>query len=134
MPRAGSGAGNPVISEPSVGECEYNKQKRVIEWRVPVVDGDDVRKTGELVRAAAPSLLWRWTVCVSNADGRGGEGSQELKVKNADPDAFFPVRVTFASQTLFSGLTVDDVVTVQGGQRVPFSQQASFAPEEYTVA
>ena len=55
-------------------------------------------------------------------------------MKNADPAAFFPVRVAFTSQTLYSGLTVDDVVTVQGGQHVAFSQQTSFLPEDYSVA
>jgi len=45
-----SGAGNPIINDPSVGECEYNKQRKQIEWHIPVVDGEDANKSGEIVR------------------------------------------------------------------------------------
>ena len=72
-----------------------------------------------------------WWAC-----GRGERArvSQELKVLNADPDGFFPVRVAFTSQTLYSGLEVLAVSSVQTGQPVPFSQQPSFVPEDYSVA
>jgi len=138
-----SGAGNPIINDPSVGECEYNKQRKQIEWHIPVVDGEDANKSGEIVRprrlgyaawcAGLGAHRPRGTVAVRSL-ARARARVQELKVKNADPDAFFPVRVTFTSNTLYSGLHASDVVLVQGGQAVPFSQQMALIPEEYSVA
>ena len=50
-----------------------------------------------------------------------------------DVSAFFPVRVSFVGQGSIAGVRVRDVVRVDGGEAVVFSEDASVSLKGFTV-
>jgi len=92
---------------PTVGDVdgmyEIDKQHRLIEWQIPIIDASNK------------------------------SGSMEFSMEGEDVGAFFPIRVTFVSNRSYFNLEVADVVEVDGGASVAYSQEVSFTPDDYSI-
>jgi hypothetical protein len=82
---------------------EIDKQHRLIEWQIPIIDATNK------------------------------SGSMEFSMEGEDTGAFFPIRVSYHSSRSYFNLEVADVVEVDGGASVAFSQEISFTPDEYSI-
>ena len=58
----------------------------------------------------------------------------EFSVGGDDAGAFFPVKVAFVAQGSVAGVKVLSVTSVEGGEAVVFSEDATVSVENYTVA
>ncbi|KAH9932093.1 uncharacterized protein BXZ73DRAFT_101469 [Epithele typhae] len=72
-----------------------------------------------------------WTISLINTDDRSG--SLEFSVGGDDASAFFPVKVSFVAQGSIAGVKVASVTSVEGGEVVEFSEDATVSVENYTV-
>jgi hypothetical protein len=63
----------------------------------------------------------------------GSTGSLEFSIKEVPQDKFFPTQVTFNSDTLFSGVVVEEVIQAENGSPVDFSTESMIIVEEYVV-
>jgi hypothetical protein len=60
-------------------------------------------------------------------------GSLEFTIKEVPQDKFFPVNVTFTSDTLFSGVVVEGVINADTSAPVDYSAENSVIVEEYSI-
>lgn len=73
----------------------------------------------------------RWSIPV--VDGGNNQGSLEFSVAACDPDAFFPVRVSFESAHTFAKIAVNGVSAAATGEAVNFTHNATLTPEQFTI-
>jgi len=73
----------------------------------------------------------RWSIPV--VDGGNNQGSLEFSVSACDPDAFFPVRVSFESAHTFAKIAVNAVSAAATGEPVNFTNDATLTPEKFTI-
>lgn len=73
----------------------------------------------------------RWSIPV--VDGGNNQGSLEFSVAACDPDAFFPVRVSFESAHTFAKIAVNGVSAAATGEPVNFTHNATLTPEQFTI-
>ena len=74
-----------------------------------------------------------WTVDLIDNSNRSG--SMEVVVPNCtDPDAFFPIDVTFSSQNLMCDISVDQVFRVNDGSPVRYAKRNALIVDSYQVA
>lgn len=59
--------------------------------------------------------------------------SLEFTIGGRDPGAFFPITVSFASQSLFADLSVASVATIDTKAPIPYSLIKSLTPESYLI-
>jgi hypothetical protein len=62
----------------------------------------------------------------------GDSGTLEFSIPQVNSDDFFPVRVSFASEALYSGLHVESVLS-QSGEALEFSAEHVMIAEEFTI-
>ncbi|KPJ17632.1 Coatomer subunit delta [Papilio machaon] len=84
-------------------EGSYSQKGRTLLWSIPVVNRQ--QKTGSL----------------------------EFTVTPAIPNDFFPITVTWTSETSLAQLTAVKVTQAEDGSPVDFSQDISFRPDKYEV-
>ena len=72
-----------------------------------------------------------WTIPLINSDERSG--SLEFSVGGDDAGAFFPVKVAFVAQGSVAGVKVAGVSSVESGEPVVFSEDATVVVENYAV-
>ncbi|XP_060807974.1 coatomer subunit delta isoform X2 [Amyelois transitella] len=70
-----------------------------------------------------------WSIPVVNAQQK--TGSLEFTVTPAIPNDFFPLSVTWTSETSLAQLTATKVTQAEDGSPVDFSQEISFHPDKY---
>merc|ERR1712232_190290 len=75
------------------------------------------------------TLCWHQDVLDSN----NSTGSLEFVVPGADTDAFFPIRISFSSQTMFCPIEVTDVLSIADKSPVPNNLTKTVVPETYQV-
>eukprot|EP00475_Leptophrys_vorax_P022556 TRINITY_DN30705_c0_g1_i2.p1 TRINITY_DN30705_c0_g1~~TRINITY_DN30705_c0_g1_i2.p1 ORF type:complete len:348 (-),score=118.53 TRINITY_DN30705_c0_g1_i2:47-1090(-) len=63
----------------------------------------------------------------------GSSGSLEFSIKEVPQEKFFPVQVTFNSDTVFSGVIVDEVIHAETNAPVDFSTESMIIVEEYVI-
>lgn len=73
-------------------------------------------------------LLWQLPVI----DASNKTGSMEFNV-GGSPDDFFPVNVSFYSKKLFSGISISDVLFVDGESSVKHSSETIMLTEKYEI-
>jgi len=88
-----------------------------------VVDGTHRHNssTGELV----------WHVPL--IDRSNQTGSLEFNISQKSADAFFPIAVSFSSQTLFCDVEVDSIKSTESGLPVMFGSSKVMMADEYTI-
>lgn len=75
-------------------------------------------------------LVWHMDL----VDASNASGSLEFVIAGRDPQAFFPITVSFASQTLYADIGVVAVTGLEDGALpVPYSITKSLAPDSYLV-
>lgn len=93
----------------------------------PVIDSiDGVYKHD----ARAGMLCWHHDL----VDGNNSSGALEFTIAGADTEAFFPINVTFNSQSMLCPIEVADVVSTSDGTAVPMTMSKSLVPETYQCA
>lgn len=75
------------------------------------------------------TLCWHQDVVDSN----NSTGSLEFAVPGVDTDTFFPIRLSFSSQTMFCPLEVTDVLSNADKSPVPNNLTKNVVPETYQV-
>ncbi|XP_072933911.1 coatomer subunit delta [Epargyreus clarus] len=75
------------------------------------------------------SLLWTIPVI----SDRLKTGTLELTVTPAIPNDFFPLTVTWTSETSLAMITANKVTSADDGSPVDFSQEISFHPDKYEI-
>jgi hypothetical protein len=101
-PRRRSGSGAPTVGEVD-GMYEIDKQHRIIEWQLPIVDSSN------------------------------RSGNLEFSVNTDNVNAFFPIKVTFNSSKSLFDLDITDVLNVDDDTPVVFSKEISLGTEEYQI-
>jgi coatomer subunit delta len=67
-------------------------------------------------------------------DASNSTGSLEFVISGRDPQAFFPITVSFASQSLYADINVVSVTGLEDGSPpVPYSITKALAPDSYLV-
>ena len=67
-------------------------------------------------------------------DNSNSSGSLEFKVSDVDPDAFFPINVSFVCNGgSIADLRVCGVTDVRSGNSVSFSSNTSLEVEEFVI-
>lgn len=66
-------------------------------------------------------------------DSSNTSGSLEFNIQQRNTDAFFPINVNFASQTLYSGVEVVSVNAGGSGAPVVYGLTKSMSSEEYVI-
>lgn len=94
------------------------------EPNVSSVDQGDFK-----IDRAHKNLLWN----VGRIDGSNSNGCLEFGIETEEVGTLYPIKVHFRSKNLFSGLSVDDVVLVNGGS-TNFSADVSLLTEGYEIA
>ena len=75
-------------------------------------------------------LVWHMDL----VDASTGAGSLEFVVSGRDPQAYFPITVSFASQTLYADINVVAVTGLDDAAApIPYSLVKSLAPDSYLV-
>ncbi|KAI9026287.1 hypothetical protein DFJ74DRAFT_663805 [Hyaloraphidium curvatum] len=97
-----SGGGAPTVGEVD-GLYEIDKQHRVIEWQLPIVDSSN------------------------------RSGSLEFTVNSDNVNAFFPIKVTFSSSKSLFDIDINEVSSVDDDTPVQFSKEVSLMTEEYQI-
>ncbi|TPX44620.1 hypothetical protein SeMB42_g02200 [Synchytrium endobioticum] len=97
----------PGSTPPTIGELEgsyrVDRQKRIIEWQLPVVDASN--KSGVL----------------------------EFSVQSEDVNGFYPIHVSFRASKTFCDVAVINIVSSDDGSELSFSKDISVATEEYKI-
>jgi hypothetical protein len=97
----------PAGTKPRVGECDgmytHNKSNGTLDWEIARIDADNT------------------------------SGTMEFSIDTDDVDAFFPVQVVFQCPTTFTGIDVEDIVTVDDNAPITYSKEVVLLPEEYSV-
>ncbi|KAI8990353.1 hypothetical protein BDB01DRAFT_507273 [Pilobolus umbonatus] len=99
----------PLVSDQSVnvsqadGTYYVDKSRRVLEWQLPVINSSN--KSGLL----------------------------ECNIQGEDPNAFFPVMVSFVSETLLCGLDVVDILNAENNTEVAFTKEVVMSAEDYVI-
>lgn len=75
--------------------------------------------------------MFTWHVDEISAEA---SGSLEFSIQEVPQDKFFPVHVSFSSETLFSAVSVDSVTQADSAAAVDFSSESMIVVEEYTIA
>jgi hypothetical protein len=86
--------------------------------------------TGEWTLNASTHAL-DWSVPLVNSDE--SSGSLEFSVSGDDAAAFFPVKVSFIGEGSMAGISVANVIAVEGGEAIVFSQDSTVTTDEYIV-
>ncbi|CAN0418688.1 unnamed protein product [Laminaria digitata] len=73
-----------------------------------------------------------WTMDLLDQSNR--TGSLEFNILSRDPEAFFPITVTFASTQLFCDVQVSGVVNTETGSPIQYGYTASLTADSYTVS
>jgi len=66
-------------------------------------------------------------------DANNSSGSLEFAVPGSDTDTFFPIRIAFASQTMFCPIEVTEVFSTADKSPVPNNLTKNVIPESYQV-
>ncbi|MCP6313324.1 hypothetical protein NL444_28030, partial [Klebsiella pneumoniae] len=69
------------------GEYKFDHQKKMLHWRIPVINSDNP------------------------------EGALEFSVPEMDGDEFFPINVTFESNETLSGIAITGVVQAEANDQ-----------------
>ncbi|RUP48525.1 hypothetical protein BC936DRAFT_144446 [Jimgerdemannia flammicorona] len=96
-----SGA-NPTVGNLD-GTYEVDRQRRALDWHLPIIDASN--KTGSI----------------------------EFNAAAVDAGAFFPVSVSFESDKTFCDVEILDVQHVDTGASVVFSKEVLLSTEEYSI-
>lgn len=72
-----------------------------------------------------------WTVDLIDDTNRSG--SMEFVVPAADPDAFYPIEISFGSNKTLCEIAVESVTHTQREVPIKFSSRRALATVEYTV-
>jgi len=75
------------------------------------------------------TLCWHHDVVDSN----NSSGSLEFSIAGSDTDVFFPIRMSFASQTMFCPIEVIDILSTSDKSPVPNNLTKNVIPETYQV-
>lgn len=75
------------------------------------------------------TLCWHHDV----VDANNSTGSLEFAVPGSDTSVFFPIRISFASQTMFCPLEVTDILSTADKSPVPNNLTRKVVPETYQV-
>mmetsp|Transcript_28658 Transcript_28658/g.44037 ORF Transcript_28658/g.44037 Transcript_28658/m.44037 type:complete len:534 (-) Transcript_28658:217-1818(-) len=75
-------------------------------------------------------LCWHFDVL----DASNSAGSMEFSIAGSDVDAFFPVQISFSSETLLCPIEVTGVTNSSSGAAVPNALTMSFVPDAYSCA
>ncbi|CAM9655664.1 unnamed protein product [Pylaiella littoralis] len=73
-----------------------------------------------------------WTMDLLDQSNR--TGSLEFNIASRDPEAFFPITVTFASTQLFCNVQVAGVVNTETEAPIQYGYTASLTADSYTVS
>jgi hypothetical protein len=73
-----------------------------------------------------------WTLDDIDTDSHAS-GSLEFTVPSGDESGFFPINVQFTSRQTLSQIRVDDVITVEGNDRVKYSLDQKLVVAEYHI-
>jgi hypothetical protein len=92
----------------------------------PVVS--EVYGSYDYVRSKS-QLLWTIPVIDSSSEN----GTLEFSVPNGHSDHFFPVNLSFTSESLICGIEVEDVTDHEGGNSVKHTLQSGIVVEKYEV-
>eukprot|EP00752_Nemacystus_decipiens_P006372 g5744.t1 len=76
------------------------------------------------------TLLWTMDLL----DQSNSTGSLEFNIASRDPEAFFPITVTFASTQLFCNVQVAGVVNTENESPIQYGYTASLTADSYTVS
>ncbi|XP_077299376.1 coatomer subunit delta [Arctopsyche grandis] len=101
----------PIGCVPIVNECDgayaHQKGRNMLQWTIPIIDAS--QKSGTL----------------------------EFTASSSTPNDFFPLQVTFTSETPYTDINPDTIVALSEGgtpgDNVKFSISKSFHPEKYEV-
>ncbi|TPX37034.1 hypothetical protein SmJEL517_g00828 [Synchytrium microbalum] len=97
----------PGSTPPTIGDLEgsyrVDRQKRVIEWQLPVID-------------------------TSNRSG-----VLEFSVNSEDVNGFYPIMVNFRASRTFCDVTVVNISHVDDGSELTFTRDISVTTEEYKI-
>lgn len=107
---------------------------RDVRIRIPISSGDapSVTSVDGAYRhdRAGSALVWEHPII----DGSNASGSLEFSVTGADPDAFFPIEVSFTSLNQYCAVSVASVSAVEGGAPIVYGLTTLVSTESYTVA
>jgi len=78
----------------------------------------------------AGMLCWHF----DQIDANSPMGSLEFAVAGRNPDAFFPITITFRSEDLLCPIEVGGVVSIADGKAVPNTMSRNVIPEAYQCA
>lgn len=95
----------PSGAQPTIASCDgdYKAGRGSLEWRLPLIDSNN------------------------------SSGSIDFSTPSGHADDFFPLKVAFASEKLFSDITPVEVRAPETDAPVKFSQEATFFAEKYQV-
>lgn len=75
-------------------------------------------------------LIWHMDLI----DSSNASGSLEFIISGRDAQAFFPITVSFASQSLYADLSVVSVTGLEeNAPPIPYSMTKSLSPDSYLI-
>ncbi|XP_001608145.2 coatomer subunit delta [Nasonia vitripennis] len=97
----------PIGAKPVVSDCEgqytHEAKKNILVWSIPIIDA--TTKTGAM----------------------------EFSVPNSRPTDFFPVHISFSSNTPYAKIKINDVMLVEDDSPVKHSVETVFLTDNYEV-
>lgn len=78
----------------------------------------------------AGMLCWHF----DTIDSSNSSGSLEFSIGGSNPDAFFPIQISFGSQSLLCPIEITSVASTSNGSSIPNSLTKSVVPDTYQVA
>jgi hypothetical protein len=76
------------------------------------------------------ALIWS----IDLIDNTNRSGSMEFVVPAADPEAFYPIEVSFAANHTFCDITIESVTSTQNEGPVKYGQKRQLVTAGYQVA
>lgn len=97
----------------------------------PSSQSPEVSKVDGAYRFDKASKCLYWSI--PEISEQNSSGGFEFKIPEVDGESFFPINITFSSDSLVSGLQATAVKRVEGGANVDYAQEISLTTDKFVI-